>query len=156
MREGEREGERERETVTVRESPSFLSCLLSFLGIVTDNGGEGRALVPFQKTVLKRERERRWRWMRIMSWRRRRRGDRLRRTSRAGALRRRYCKSLERERKRRGSHSPFDNAVDPFGIRNGRVYLRAEDRMRSDDNASAVHFLTKRLHESCKSLTQPL
>ena len=51
------ERERERETVTVRESPSFLSCLLSFLGIVTDNGGEGRALVPFQKTVLKRERE---------------------------------------------------------------------------------------------------
>ena len=53
----ERERGRERETVTVRESPSFLSCLLSFLGIVTDNGGEGRALVPFQKTVLKRERE---------------------------------------------------------------------------------------------------
>ena len=93
--------------------------------------------------------------MRIMSWRRRRRGDRLRRTSRALALRRRYCKSLERERKRRGSHSPFNNAVDPFGIRNGRVYLRAEDRMRSDDKASAVHFLMKRLHESCKSLTQP-
>ena len=61
-----------------------------------------------------------------------------------------------RERKRRGSHSPFNNAVDPFGIRNGRVYLRAEDRMRSDDKASAVHFLMKRLHESCKSLTQPL